>query len=197
MELRESIESINEQLVRDYGKEWNGMPKWRVIFSDDQFEKRITEFTDAGVELLIPEVRLLPKYRQHVHQCYILERLVPVGPESDLVDKISYEPAWVFRDKEGIYLPPFFEGCKHVIESILFATNPTSHHVKYKDPKTSPEQRLAELKKVEDELFGNETDTTDALTYGYGVINPLDSTKLEVETTSVQTEKIEGESNAS
>lgn len=179
MELREPIESINEQLVRDYGREWNSAPRWRVVFSDDQYEKRITEFTDSGMQLLIPEVRLLPKYKQYIQQRYILERLVPVGPQSDLVDKVSYEPAWVFMDKNGNYLPPFYEGCKLIVESVLAATNPVGRNRKYKDKNVNAEERKAQLKKVEDDLFGNETEVGDHLCYGTGVVNSLDSTKVE------------------
>ncbi len=172
MELRESIESINEKLLRDYGTEFGGSPRFRVVFSDDQFEKRNTEFTDEGFELIHPEVRLLPKYRQWVRAKYILERLVPIVGETDLVTKVSYEPAWVFQDKNGKYLPPFFEGCVHVIESLMSMINKAGSFTRYKDKNVTPEERAAELKKVEDQLFGNETEVGDHLAYGTGVTVP-------------------------
>lgn len=169
MELREPIEEINKKLIYEFGREWNGEPRFRVVFSDDQYEKRWTQFTDEGFELLEPEVRVLPKYKQWVQQKYVLERYVPVTGETDLIDKISYEPAWVFQDKNGNYLPPFYEGCKLVIESLLSAMGRKDTFTKYKDKNVSQEERLAEIKKVEDELFGNETEVTDALHYGSGV----------------------------
>ena len=172
MELRESIESINEKLLNEYGTEFGNSPRFRVVFSEDQYEKRWTDHTDEGFELLQPEVRLLPKYKQWIKEKYILERLIPIVGETDLVTKVSYEPAWVFQDKHGNYLPPFFEGCKHVIESMFSVINQSGSFKKYKDPDVSPEQRAAELKKVEDELFGNESDVTDALAYGTGVVVP-------------------------
>lgn len=174
MELRETIESINQKLLDEYGVELScgNSPRFRVVFSDDQFEKRWTQFTDEGFELIQPEVRSLPKYRQWVRGKFILERLIPVTGETDLVEKVSYEPAWVFQDKNGNYLPPFFDGCKHVIESILEVTNKGIHFTKYKDKNVSPEERLAELKRVEDQLFGNETDLTDNLHYGSGIVVP-------------------------
>lgn len=173
MELRESIESINEKLLTEYGTELScgNQPRFRVVFSEDQYEKRLTDFTDEGFELIHPEVRLLPKYKQYIREKYILERLIPVpeGVETDLLTKISYEPAWVFQDKHGNYLPPFFEGCKHVIESIYSMMDKANTHTRYKDKNITPEEKLAHLKKVENELFGNETDVTDALAYGTGV----------------------------
>src|ERR1700704_3964663 len=66
MELRKSIEYINEKLLREYGRELDGRPKFRVVFSDDQYEKRLTTHDDHGNELITPEVRLLPKYKQYI-----------------------------------------------------------------------------------------------------------------------------------
>ena len=133
MELREPIEEINKKLIQEFGYELTGQPRFRVVFSEDQYEKRWTDFTDDGFELLTPEVRLLPKYKQWVRAKYILERLVPVVGETDLVTKVSYEPAWVFQDKHGNYLPPFFEGCKHIIESLLSNIAGAKTFTRYKE----------------------------------------------------------------
>jgi hypothetical protein len=174
MELRESIESINERLLEEFGIEINcgSQPRFRVVFSEDQYEKRLTDCTDEGFQLLTPEVRLLPKYKQWIREKYILERLVPIIGETDLVAKVSYEPCWVFQNKHGSYLPPFFEGCKHVVESLFNATGKSGVFTRYKDKNVSAEERMIELKKVEDQLFGNESDVTDHLAYGTGVIVP-------------------------
>jgi len=178
MELKESIESINERLLREYGIEINcgNAPKFRVVFSDDQYEKRLTNFTDEGFELVHPEVRELPKYKQYIRGKYILERLLPVTGETDLVTKISYEAAWVFQDKNGNYLPPFFDGCQHVIESLFHAIDRAGSFIKYKDKNVSPEEHLAHIQKVEDELFGNETPVGDALAHGSGIVVPGNDT---------------------
>lgn len=114
-------------------------------------------------------MRLLPKYKQWVHEKYILERLIPIVGETDLVEKVSYESAWIFQDKNGNYLPPFYDGCKLIVESIYAAIDKKNTFVKYKDKNVSPEERKAELERVEAKLFGNETDVTDALAYNYGV----------------------------
>ncbi len=177
MELRESIESINTKLINEFGRELNGKAKFRVVFSEDQYEKRITEFTNEGFKLLQPEVRLLPKYQQWVRAKYVLERFIPVVGETDLLDNMSYEPVWVFQDKNGNYLPPFFDGCALIIEGLYERTKKTSF-VKYKDESVSKEARLAEIERVERELFGNETDIGDHLAYGSGVIVPGNAGKV-------------------
>lgn len=169
MELRETIESINEKLISEFGLEFNGQPRFRVVWSDDQFEKRWTNYTDEGFELINPEVREIPKYRQWIQGRYILERLVPIVGESDLTEQIGYESAWVFQDRFQNYLPPYFDGCKFVIESIYSAIDKKGMHVKYQDPEVSAEFREQRLKRVEKDLFGNETDAGDALAYGSGV----------------------------
>lgn len=169
MELRESIEQINKKLIDEYGYEFGDKPKFRIVFSEDQYEKRWTNYTDEGFELIQPEVRLLPKYKQYIKAKYLLERLIPVTGETDLLNKISYECLWVFEDKNHNYLPPFFDGCKHVIESMFQSIGKKDTFVKYKDKNTTVEERRAELKRVEDQLFGNESSVTDALAYGTGV----------------------------
>ena len=172
MELKESIESINKKLIDEFGRELSGDPRFRVVFSDSQYEKRWTSHTDEGFELLHPEVRLLPKYQQWVRDKYILERLVPVTGETDLTTKISYEPCWVFQDAKGNYLPPIFDACKFIIESLYDQIGKAGLYAKYRDHNVSKEERMIELQKVQDELFGNETDLVDNLHYGSGIVVP-------------------------
>ena len=169
MQLRESIESINEKLKSEFGTFTDGRPNFRVIFSEDQYEKRYTNFTDEGFELIYPEIRLLPKYKQYIKQKYILERLVPVVGETDLTEKTSYEPAWVFQDKSGNYLPPWFDGCRFVIDSIHATIDKAGTHAIYRDPLDDKDERDKRLELMQIELFGNETEVGDALAYGSGV----------------------------
>lgn len=172
MELREDIDRINAKLIEEFGYELGGRPRFRIVFSEDEYEKRLTEYTDEGFLLAIPEVRLLPKYKQWIHQKYILERLVPIPDNSELVEKVAYEPAWVFQDKHGNYLPPFFDGCKLIIESMYQAMGKANTFARYKDKNISKEEHLAHIKKVEQDLFGNETAVGDALAYKTGIVVP-------------------------
>lgn len=172
MELIEPIEYINGRLLREFGREFNGWAKFRVVWSDDQLEKRWVQQTDEGFDLLVPEVRERPKYRQHIQQKWILERLLPVPAVTDLVDNISYEPAWVFQDDGGNYLPPRYDACKFVIEAIYAQMDDAGTHKKYKDPAAEKGYRKQLVDDMEKELFGNETSVGDALTYKEGVTVP-------------------------
>ena len=172
MELREPIEWINEQLIEHYSRDISdGRPNYRVVWSDDQFEKRITTHDEHGNQYIFPEVHLLPKYRQYIRHRYVLERLTVVLGETDLLEKVVYEVVWTFQDKNGKYLPPWFEACRHIIENILLNMAAKNYFAKYKDT-MSKEEYIAKIQKMEDELFGNETDVGDALAYGTGVVVP-------------------------
>lgn len=192
MELAETIDALNEQLLSEYGRESlaEGQPRFRIVWSNDQFEKRWTKNTDAGFELIHPEVRLLPKYRHYIQDKYILERLVPVDENNtDLVEKVSYEPAWVFETSDGAYLPPRYDACVLIIDALHQAAGSSRGFAKYKDPEVSAEFRKERLDKMEKTLFGNETSTGDALAHKYGVTNPAEPHHFQ-QTDSVKPETV-------
>ena len=166
-ELVEPISRINYYLEKEFGRWEDGQPKFRVVWADDQYDKRWTHYTDKGLQLLNPEVRELPKY-QHCMGFYILEQLSIVPPGSDLVTKLSYEPLWAFYDKNKNYLPPTFEMCKVVIDA-MYTRVSTFKPVEKQTSGDILRQRQAELDRTQKLLFGNETPVTDALSYGWGV----------------------------
>lgn len=172
MELTEKIESINQSLIDLFGIDTlSGSPIWRVVWSEDQLEKRLMEYTDSGLQLITPEVREVPKYRQWIKERYVLERLVliPSVNEKELPSsKISYEPMFVFENNKGDYLPPKLLVAKIVVDTV-YAAMGKSNLAKYKDPDTSIESWNERIAKTQEELFGNETDITDALAYGEGI----------------------------
>lgn len=168
MELTESVKSINQQLSEQFGIDTiTGQPIWRIVWSEEQFEYRFGTYDDitpAGLYLrTVTETRWVPKYRQWIHEKYILERLVviPDFNEEELpASKVSYEPIWTFEDKFGNYLPPKYEAAKFIIDTI-YAVQYSNHDLaRYRDPEDSQEASL-ELKKqrvdkIVEELFGDE-----------------------------------------
>jgi hypothetical protein len=163
--MPEKLETINQYLRDAYGIDTDDSePMFRVVWSDDQFEKRETKYTDAGVELLHAEVRELPKYQWAKH-FYILERRVLV-PDMNLKElggiMKSYEPLWVFKTNNDVPVPPTIEGCKFVIDCLYAALGKKSM-AKYKDPNIgeTPEEQYeinkTRIDKIEEELFGNES----------------------------------------
>ena len=179
MELTEEIESLNRQLIDLFGIDTiSGNPIWRIVWADDQREKRLTECTDTGIFLLTPEVRELPKYTWILHK-YLLERLVPIPDISkgDLPGRnLSYEPMFTFEDRRGNYLPPRLDVAKIVIDSVYAAQGKTSL-AKYNDPEINPETKLKRVTEIQDYLFGEESDVTDAMAHGEAIVVPQNYTK--------------------
>jgi len=170
------VERINKQLRDEYGIEvTSDRPIYRVVWSNNQYEKRLMHYTDAGVELLTPEVREVPKYKQWAKDRYILEKLQYI--ESPLlktdemtVQVVSYEPIWSFVDNKLNYLPPRYDVCKIIIDSMNERLGKKAPPTK--DPMENVEEKRNHIAKIQEELFGNETDTGDALAHGEGVTVP-------------------------
>ncbi len=168
MELTEPIESINKQLISLFGIDSDtGRPMFRVVSSWDQYEKRFTNVTKEGFQMLTPEVIELPKYDQRdldYKDCYILERLVivPAMHQNELVQVQSYEPLWVFRgkDRDGneVPVPPKTDACKFIIDT-MYAAMGKSNMAKYVDEeaKNPIETRNKRIDKLTEELFGDES----------------------------------------
>lgn len=163
--MPENLETINQFLADNFGIDTDDSePIWRVVWSDDQREMRETLHTDSGIELLSPEVRELPKYPWIKH-AYVLERRVVV-PDINLKElpatKKSYEPIWVFLDRNGIPLRPTIQAAKFVVDTV-YAAQGKSSMAKYKDPEAglSPEEsydrQQARIDKIQEELFGDES----------------------------------------
>lgn len=184
MELTESIESINKQLIDLFGIDTiSGLPIWRVVWSEDQFEYRYGTYDDitpGGLYLrTITEVRYVPKYRQWIQNKYILERLVvvPTINEDDLPDtKISYEVLWVFEDKKGGYLPPHMEATKFIINTVYSVQYSNHNLARYSDPDNSQGQELENRRKridgMVEELFGEQSSFEGSTITGETIIVP-------------------------
>jgi hypothetical protein len=174
----ESIDSLNRRLIEYFGVDTiTGDPIWRIVFSDDQYEKRLIDVIDEGFPLLIPEVREVPKYKQWIQHKYVLERLVVV-PKINAKElpgaKLTYEPLWVYEDKDHNPLAPKWEVTEFVIDTVYSAQG-KSNLAKYKpDEKDLNTKESAELriKELEKELFGNETDVGDSLAHDQAIIVP-------------------------
>ena len=172
------VESLNQSLIDLYGIDTStGEAIWRVVWSEDQFEKRLgtySDYTREGIYLkTVTEVRLVPKYRQWIKEKWVLEQLTVV-PEMNMPElpttKLSYEPMFPFEDARGEALPPKLEVCKIVIDSIYAAMGKKSL-AKYVDEEAiNDPKRLKAVNKIYEELFGNESEITDSLAFGTAVI---------------------------
>jgi hypothetical protein len=186
MELLESVETINKRLRDEFGIELTSdRPIYRVVWSNDQLEKRMSKYTPEGVELLQPQVFEVPKYKQWAADRYILERLSYVDTSGEnaqmTVNSISYEPIWSFVDNKLNALPPRYEVCKIVIDTIHASIYGDHSLRKYKDDNAgSLEETQQRVSTIQQELFGNETDTGDALAHGEAIVVPRNFEKEKV-----------------
>jgi len=176
----EAIEKLNKRLDDHFGHDDLGRAIWKIVWSDDQKEKRQTMYTKEGLELLYPVVIELPKY-PYIKEKWILERLVlvPEFQRPELADvMISYEPMWTFEDKHGRALYPKWEAVRTIIDCVYLAIGKYNAFVKYKDPdsgkttKQIVEEKRERIKQIQEDLFGNENDITDALASKAGVSVP-------------------------
>lgn len=180
MELTEPIQSINNQLRDLFGVDTvTGKEMFRVSFSEDQYEKRLgtySDYTREGIYLrTVTEVREVPKYKQWIHQKYILERLtvVPDINAQDLpTSQLSYECIFVFENFKGEALPPRVDVAKIVIDS-LYAAMGKTNLAKYKDDYSqyTPEAQNKRINEIMEYLW-DPSDNADAMVAGEGVAVP-------------------------
>lgn len=174
--MLERLDVINQRLLEHYGRFEDGRANWRVVFSNDEFEKRIVDCTPEGLSLAYPEVREVRKYPFDDGK-YILERLIgiPDGALTDLTTRTSYEPVWTFQDKDGNALPPIWDAIYCIVHTVTHNLSRAGMGVPLKQPEglgNTAEEIRDRVEKLEKELFEDETEITDALRYdsavGYG-----------------------------
>jgi hypothetical protein len=172
----ESIETLNQRLIDHYGNDSDtNRPIFRIVWANDQTEKRMVSELDNGIKLLFPAVREVKKY-SYIKDLYVLERLVVV-PDIDQtelpVSKLSYEPLWAYCNADRQPVAPMWEATKFIVDTLYAALGKRSM-AKYVDDEknTTKEGREERIKTLQDELFGNETETSHALRYKQGIIVP-------------------------
>jgi hypothetical protein len=177
MELAEPIESINNQLIDLFGVDTaTGQPLFRVVWSEDQYEKRMVDTTPEGIILPFSVLKEVPKYSQWIDNRFVLERLVIV-PEQNVKElaglKLSYEPLWVFRGKFDQYVPPTTWACKFIVDT-LYAAIGKSSLAKYIDEEAKNPQEMKEkrINKLTEELFGDESNILGRTITGEAIVVP-------------------------
>jgi hypothetical protein len=112
----------------------------------------------------------------YLKDLYVLEQLVLV-PEAQAHElptaKMSYEPLWAYCDGNRMPVPPVWPATKFIVDT-MFAVKGVKSLAHYVDSEenTTPEGREQRIGKLQEELFGDETETGDALRYKEGVVVP-------------------------
>jgi hypothetical protein len=161
MELTESIESLNQQLIDLFGIDTiSGQAIWRISWSENEYEHKRMDYSPGGIKLLFPEVFRVKKY-PYIKERYVLERLVivPEVSQSEIpASKVSYEPMWTFESATGEYLPPIIGAAKFVVDTVYASLGKTSLRKYVEDEsETTPEGREQRIDKLQEELFGDES----------------------------------------
>jgi len=184
MELTESIKSLNKQLIDLFGIDTiSSLPIWRIVWSEFQFEWRYGTYDDitkSGIFLRsVTETRWVPKYRQWIQDKFVLERLVvvPITNKDELPDtKVSYEPIWIFEDRNGDYLPPKLEAAQFIINTIYAAQYSNHNLTRYSDPDNSQEAQIENARRridgIVEELFGEQSSFEGSTVTGETIIVP-------------------------
>lgn len=138
------VDFINEE-IKIHGTNQYGDPIFRVVFSDDQLEKRYISLFNA-----IMEVKKYPWIRSK----WILERWAPgeLSYHSSLfTDKDGvYICVYTFQDANRNYLPPLLKVCEIVIKHLL---NPRSKSQALAEDRIKEEMEdKLEVEKIETEL---------------------------------------------
>jgi len=175
--MNEELNILNTRLKDYFGQVTTGEANWRVVYSNDQFEDRHGEYEDRTPEGLlirrVTEWRNVPKYRQWIQDKWVLEALVevPLGT-LELGTKLTYEPMYAFPHIDKQPRIPIWAAVRLLIDSVNEKVGVTVG-ARYKDPESNPQEAAvhkdAELARIQEDLFGNETDIGDALAYRQGV----------------------------
>lgn len=106
----EDISVLNQRLKDIFGTLIDGRPRWRLVFTTEQFEIRKDNYKVFYGDLYLRTeenvVKEVPKYPFSPDR-YVLEYHTYIHPKNILTFNGSYEPVHVFSDpRDGSYLYP-------------------------------------------------------------------------------------------
>jgi len=162
MDQEVELEQLNEKLVSIFGRALTGQPRFRIVFSDGEREKRKGNFDifgDNGYYLRTEynTVKEVLKYATNRGR-FILERytLEPYGewpanpPPQDVLNYNGYEPFYVFAWVEARPVPPW-EALQFIIGTNMFQEVPLIELLKEYEEKKD-EKYYAKAMDILDEL---------------------------------------------
>lgn len=193
----DDLKALNNWLLEKYGRGYftHGIRAaehpdalWRVVWSNDQLEKRYGRFRDIhkGSGILIREVeeiREVPKYHW-IQDRYVLEKNVfapdPTGCLVETLDRPHYEIVWVFWDANTQEATPIVrKGIEFLIDCLSKGAEEAGKNLFYSQnleqsmKSADQAEQDAEQAKISDELNQEFTPLQSALAdgaaVGYGV----------------------------
>lgn len=113
--IMENLNILNARLKDKYGL-LGDIPKYRLVWSTTELEKRYGKFNDFYGDILVrsvAEVRELPKYPSYKDR-WILEVVSPALGSDDIINHSGYEPLFVF-DNDGKFLEPVWRAIEFIV----------------------------------------------------------------------------------
>lgn len=168
----ESIETLNKRLIEYYSYFEAELPNYRLVFSDDQYEVRLGDYTDYSEEGIflreVTEFRNVKKYPFIKHK-WILEKCLPSNSNA-LVTKVSYESIWTFGKMGDPYGEPIFPkwiALQFIIDNIHKnmerISNPFPKYTMKAEEKNDPEGIALRIAELEEALYGCTDKVGDAI----------------------------------
>lgn len=120
-----TVKEINKRL-KIYGSNDYGDPNFRVVFTDDETERRKGTFTDYHNNIFVrtvSEIREVPKY-PWLKARFIIERWASgdkaYHPDLVTIKNGVYICIYVFQSsKDGSYLPPLWKVTEIIVDAVL------------------------------------------------------------------------------
>ena len=119
----ENEKVINKALKSKYGSDFAGYPTYRIVQNSKSLrEHRFGTFRHYYGKIFSREETgcfNVLKYSYVPEGLWILEKLFYNEANPELTERRTYEPLFVFYDKDGGYFKPNFKLCEFVIECAL------------------------------------------------------------------------------
>jgi hypothetical protein len=178
------IHIINQRLADIYGRDFLGQPLYRVIWTEDQIEKRFSTYRDflPGTNIFLREftgVREVKKYPDFLPQ-YVLEKLFFNQHNKEILDnttlaplQCTYEPLWMFGIEDSGRAKPVIW---RAIEFILMSINnpklltPSQMNDKEFEQARKDEELMLEIMntKIKNDSFHSSVMDGDTILFGRG-----------------------------
>jgi hypothetical protein len=150
------VRNINKWLKNNYGKDLLSRPIFRLVWSEDEIEKRAGTFEDYYVPIYMGAfrgVREVKKYANPIYkERYILEKLI-FGIDNkeiwgDTVRDGIYEPIWVFRGPGDTFQMPTYKTVAFVLRMLLGEKERRNQKMEDSDDESAMAQEIADCQEV-------------------------------------------------
>lgn len=164
----ETIEILNSRL-RDFGLIEDGRPKWRLVFTTEQFETRKDNYeVFCGSIYLRTEENVVKEVRKYPFSPdrYALEYHTYTHPPNLLTLNGSYEPIWIFNNpKDGGFIYPNWTVLSFIVKAF---EGGVSERMSLSDLKEQEQKEIA-AEIAEDELVIAEEGRSDLFAFEQSV----------------------------